>query len=86
MSVLNNFDDWKSFLNERIDQAQKMGMDDGTLSNIAFQMGNYLSDKVDPKNGEERLLKELWDNADSEQQKTLASVLVNYMDKKPQQQ
>ncbi len=85
MSVLENFNDWKSFLNERIDQAQTMGMDDATISNIAYQMADYLSGKVDPKNGEERLLKEMWDSANPDQQKTLASVLVQYMDKKPQQ-
>ena len=77
MSILQNFDDWKSFLNERIDQAQSMGMDDSTLSNIAHQMAGYLADKVDPKNEQERLLKELWDSANPDQQKTLASVLSN---------
>ena len=85
MSILHNFDDWKSFLNERIDQAQAMGVDDNTISKIAHQMADYPADKVEPKNEQERLLKELWDNADTEQQRTLASVLVQYMDKKPQQ-
>lgn len=85
MSVLDNFNDWKSFLNERIDQAQNAGMNDATISNIAYQMADYLADKVEPKNDEERLLKELWESADPDQQKTLASVLVQYMDRKPNQ-
>ncbi|MEW9667870.1 DUF3243 domain-containing protein [Ammoniphilus sp. 3BR4] len=83
MSVLDNFNDWKSFLNERIDQAQNAGMNDATISNIAYQMADYLADKVEPKNDEERLLKELWESANPDQQKTLASVLVQYMDRKP---
>ncbi|RKD24375.1 hypothetical protein BEP19_08250 [Ammoniphilus oxalaticus] len=82
MSILQNFDDWRSFLNERIDQAQSMGIDDTTISKIAHQMADYLADKVEPKNEQERLLKDLWESADSEQQRALASVLVQYMDKK----
>ncbi|RXT15346.1 DUF3243 domain-containing protein [Ammoniphilus sp. CFH 90114] len=85
MSVLDNFNDWKSFLNERIDQAQNAGMNDATISNIAYQMADYLADKVEPRNDEERLLKELWESANPDQQKTLASVLVQYMDRKPNQ-
>ncbi|WP_134703586.1 DUF3243 domain-containing protein [Ammoniphilus sp. YIM 78166] len=85
MSVLDNFNDWKSFLNERIDQAQSAGLDDTTISNIAYQMADYLADKVEPRNDEERLLKELWESASPEQQKTLASVLVQYMDRRPGQ-
>jgi hypothetical protein len=81
VTVLKDFGEWKSFLGERVEQAKKMGMDEGTIANVASQIGDYLSGKVDPKNNEERLLKELWDNADNEQQKTLASVMVNLVQK-----
>lgn len=82
MSVLDNFTDWKQFLNERVDQAQKLGINDDTISNLAYQIGDYLAEQVDPKNQEERLLKELWDSSDEEQQKVLARIMVNYVDKK----
>lgn len=82
MSVLDNFSDWKQFLNERVDQAQKLGIDDDTISNLAYQIGDYLAEQVDPKNQEERLLKELWDSSDEEQQKVLARIMMNYVDKK----
>lgn len=82
MSVLENFTDWKHFLNERVDQAQKMGVNDQTISNLAYQIGDYLSEQVDPKNEEERLLKELWDSSDEGQQKVLAQIMVNYVDKR----
>jgi len=81
MSVLENFGEWKSFLAERVGQAAKMGMDQSTMANVAAQIGDYLSDKVDPKNVEERLLKELWDSADEQQQKALAEVMINYVQK-----
>ena len=82
MTVLDNFSDWKQFLNERVDQAQKMGMNNDTISNLAYQIGDYLAGQVDPKNTEERLLKELWDSSDEEQQKVLAQVMMNYVDKR----
>ncbi len=81
MSVLENFSDWKQFLNERVDQAQKLGVNDQTISNLAYQIGDYLAEQVDPKNNEERLLKELWDSSDEEQQKVMAQIMVNYVDK-----
>jgi hypothetical protein len=81
VTVLKDFGEWKSFLGERVEQAKKMGMDESTIANVASQIGDYLSGKVDPKNNEERLLKELWDTADNEQQKTLASVMVNLVQK-----
>lgn len=82
MSVLDNFPDWKHFLNERVDQAQKMGIDNDTISNLAYQIGDYLAQQVDPKNEEERLLKDLWDSSDPEQQRVLAQIMVNYVDRR----
>jgi hypothetical protein len=81
VTVLKDFGEWKSFLGDRVEQAKKMGMDESTMANVASQLGDYLSSKVDPKNNEERLLKELWDNADNDQQKALASVMINLVQK-----
>lgn len=76
MSVLENFRDWKSFLGERVSQAKDAGMENQTIENVAFQIGGYLAEQVDPKNDQERLLKQLWDVADEQQRKDLASMMV----------
>ncbi|MFC4077903.1 DUF3243 domain-containing protein [Salinithrix halophila] len=76
MSVLNNFQDWKNFLNERVQQAHAVGMNDQKIADVAQQFGDYLAQGVDPKNGEERLLKELWECADEQEQQTMASLMV----------
>ncbi|SDX14922.1 Protein of unknown function [Marininema mesophilum] len=76
MSVLNDFDGWKNFLSERVNQAQSIGMDQDSISNVAYELGDYLSQGIDPKNNEERLLKELWDCADEQEQRTMASLMV----------
>lgn len=80
-TVLETFDKWKMFLAERVDQAKKAGMSEETISKLAFQIGEFLEEKVDPKNGEERLLKELWDVGSEEERRTIATLMVKYVDK-----
>lgn len=81
-TVLETFDKWKEFLTERVNQAQQAGMSEDTISKLAFQIGEFLEDKVDPKNGEERLLKELWDVGDEEERKTMARLMVKFVERK----
>ncbi|TVY10593.1 DUF3243 domain-containing protein [Paenibacillus cremeus] len=75
-TVLKAFDRWKEFLGERVEQAEKVGMSEETISNLAFQIGEFLSDKVDPENKEERAIKELWDVCDESERRVLAGAMV----------
>ncbi|OZU87352.1 hypothetical protein CIL03_17335 [Virgibacillus indicus] len=77
MSVLNNFDGWKSFLGNRLQSAEQNGMDDGAINSIATEVGSYLAANVEPKNDEQRLLAELWNAADQNQKQALAGTMVN---------
>ncbi|MCD1257752.1 DUF3243 domain-containing protein [Paenibacillus athensensis] len=80
-TVLKVFDKWKEFLAERVSQAERAGMSEETISKLAFQIGEFLSDKVDPENVQERVLKELWDAGNDEEKKTLARLMVKLVDK-----
>jgi len=80
-TVLATFDKWKSFLSDRVEQAKKAGMSEETISKLAFQIGEQLESKVDPKNDEERLLKELWDVGNEEERKTIARLMVKFVEK-----
>lgn len=80
-TVLTNFSTWKQFLEDRVNQAKNMGMNDDTISKLAFEIGSFLDEKVDPKNNEERVLKELWDAGDEEERKTLARLMVKLVQK-----
>ncbi|WP_028550490.1 DUF3243 domain-containing protein [Paenibacillus sp. UNC451MF] len=80
-TALKVFERWKEFLGERVEQAQKSGMSDETISKLAFQIGEFLSDKVDPENNEERILKDLWDVADEQERKTMARLMVKLVNK-----
>ena len=75
-TVLTNFDTWKHFLADRVEQAKKIGLSDEAISNLAFEIGNFLDEKVDPKNDEERALKEIWDVGNEEERQTIARLMV----------
>lgn len=81
MSVLDNFQEWKDFLANRLQQAESLGMDRQSINDIAFQLGDYLAKDIDPQNAQERLLKDLWDVADQNEQHTMASLMVKLVDK-----
>jgi len=80
-TVLTNFSTWKHFLADRVSQAKKIGMNEETIAQLAFEIGSFLDEKVDPKNDEERLLKELWDAGDENERKTIAHLMVKLVQK-----
>ncbi|TLS37394.1 DUF3243 domain-containing protein [Pseudalkalibacillus caeni] len=76
MSVLENWDHWKSFLGDRLNQAEGQGLNKGVVSDVAYQIGGYLAEQVEPKNEQERLLADLWSVADEEEQHAIANMMV----------
>jgi hypothetical protein len=79
-SVLSNFDTWKKFLGDRVEAAKKLGINEDAISKLAYEIGAFLDQKVDPKNNEERVLKELWDVGDEDDRKTMARLMVKLAD------
>ncbi|GAA0612005.1 DUF3243 domain-containing protein [Virgibacillus siamensis] len=76
MSVLDNFDTWKEFLANRIEHAQSEGMSQQTVSNMAYEVGDYLAKSTEAKNSEEAVLRELWSAASKEERQSMASAMV----------
>lgn len=76
MSVLDNWNQWKDFLGDRLNQAQSEGMNQQVISDIAYQVGDYLAKQVDPKNEQERILADLWSVASPEEQHAIANMMV----------
>jgi hypothetical protein len=81
MSVLDNWQQWKEFLGERLDQAQSEGMDKGVINDLAYQIGDYLAAQVDPKNEQERILSDLWSVASEDEQHAIANMMVKLVQK-----
>ncbi|WP_028561369.1 DUF3243 domain-containing protein [Paenibacillus pinihumi] len=80
-TVLTNFDTWKQFLAERVEQAKKIGLSEDSISKLAYEIGSFLEERVDPKNDEQRALKEIWDVGDEEERKTISRLMVKLVQK-----
>ncbi len=76
MSILENWEQWKDFLGDRLQQAQQQGLSQETINDVAFQVGDYLAKQVDPKNPQERVLADLWSVASPEEQHAIANIMV----------
>lgn len=81
MSVLDNWQQWKDFLGDRLSQAESEGMNKGVINDLAYQIGDYLSNQVEPKNDQERILADLWSVADNEEQHAIANMMVKLVQK-----
>lgn len=81
MSVLDNFETWKDFLSNRLEQAKQEGMTQDTISNMAYEIGDYLANSVDAKNDEQAMLRELWNAASREEQESIANAMVKLVQK-----
>jgi hypothetical protein len=80
MSVLENWQQWKDFLGDRLDQGHDQGMNQETITNLAYQIGDYLAKQVDPKNEQQRVLSDLWSVASQEEQKAIANMMVKLVE------
>lgn len=80
MSVLDNWNEWKDFLGDRLDQAQNEGMSQQVIHQLAYQIGDYLAEQVQPKNEQERVLADLWSVASQEEQQAIASCMVKLVE------
>ncbi|MGJ9381475.1 hypothetical protein CR203_03185 [Salipaludibacillus neizhouensis] len=81
MSVLDHWDQWKDFLGGKLDQGQSDGMDQSTVSEVAYQVGEYLADEVQPKNEQEQVLADMWSVASEEEQHAIANMMVKLVQK-----
>lgn len=80
MSVLDNWQQWKDFLGDRLDHGQDQGMSKDTINSLAYQIGDYLAKQVDPKNEQQRVLSDLWSVANQEEQQAIANIMVKLVD------
>ena len=76
MSVLENWNQWKDFLADRLQQAESGGLSQEVISNLAYEIGDYLAKQVEPTNPEEKILHDLWSVASKEEQHAIANMMV----------
>lgn len=76
MSIMEDFSSWKKFLASKVNQAEKIGVNEEAMKSFAQNVGDYLSEHVKPENKEEKLLQELWDVASEEEQRGIAGAML----------
>ncbi|GAB6158978.1 DUF3243 domain-containing protein [Desulfotomaculum varum] len=76
MEIGNRWHKWKEILGDAVGLGERIGMDDETINNIAYRLGNFFANNFDPANEEQRLMKELWDEGSEEERKTLAALMA----------
>lgn len=84
MEIGHNWHKWKSVIGNVVGLGERVGMDDETINSVAFRMGDFFANHFDPANDEQRLMKELWEEGDEEEKRTLASLMARLSHRKTQ--
>jgi hypothetical protein len=86
MPFTDSFEQFKEDLAQKLDLAHRVGASRGTILNAAKDFSEWLAAEVEPKNPEQRLLKEMWEVADENEKNAMVNVLVKFMDKQGSRQ
>jgi hypothetical protein len=76
IDILSDWQKWKKTLSSMVGVGQKLGMEDDTIDNVAFRISDFLADKINPKNPQERLLQELWKVGNEDEKKALTKMVI----------
>lgn len=75
-----NWDDWKKDLRKAVKIGETLQISQEKMDSMAYRVGDFLAQRVDPMMPEQMVLKELWEVASQEEQRTLASLVVRLVD------
>ncbi len=82
MPILENWQQWTSFLGQNVDKAEDAGMPNNVIKQAAVQIGEYLASNVDPKNEQQRVLSDLWGVASENEKESLANCVIKLVQSK----
>lgn len=74
--VSASWEEWKFQLGQAVQIGESLNLSPEQMAQRAEQIGDFLAQRVDPKNPEQKVLKELWQAADDQEQQTLAGIIV----------
>ncbi|CAM3239196.1 DUF3243 domain-containing protein [Filibacter tadaridae] len=74
--ILESFTNFKQYLAEKVSKGESLGLSDEQLAKTTEIAANYLAKHEEPRNREEKVLKELWKAGSKEEQHTLAHMLL----------
>lgn len=79
--ILNRLDtsSWESYkrsLGSAMEAASDLGFSDDAIAQFAQKFGSYLAQNISPDIPENRALKDIWEVATPEEQKTVAGLMM----------
>ena len=74
--VSSSWEGWKQQLAQAVKIGESMNMSREQMAERAEKIGDFLAHRVDPKNPEQKVLKELWQAADEEEQQAIAGAMI----------
>lgn len=72
--------EWKNSLGRAVNMGETIHLSSNQIDRMAYRVGDFLAHRVDPKMPEQMVLKELWDVASDDEQRTLASLMVRLVE------
>jgi len=81
MDFVKDWADWKANLQDAIKRGREFGMSDEMIRDLSVEVGDFLATKVCPATPEEQLVRELWEVADQEERKTIATLMFKLVEK-----
>lgn len=77
---ITSWEQWLDTLGTALSRAQSMKMPKKVLAKSASELGDFLFEAIDPDVPENRLLKNLWEQADAKEKETLASLMIKLVE------
>jgi len=73
---LSSWKSWKHSLGLAVEFAEELGVSQQTINGFAAQFGTYLTNTIPAEMPENKAVKELWEIASPEEQKSIAACMV----------
>jgi len=80
--VSANWEGWKNFMNQAVEFAAELGVSSDQITTLAHKVGNILAENVHPSAPEQKVLKDLWLQADDHEKQTLANLVTRLVSSK----
>lgn len=75
--ILEHFSTFKDYLGDQVRKGEKLNLSEKGLAQGAKRVSDYLNKHEEPKNREEKVLHELWNETENDEEKdTFARLLV----------
>lgn len=74
--VSDSWQGWKEQLARAVQIGERMDMSHEQMAQRAEKIGDFLARQIDPRNPEQKVLQELWQAADQDEQEAIAGAMI----------